>query len=183
MDVVEDSPWVTVRVYCPGNWVGELSCPVSAKIRELDRLDKDGPYLYLYNGQLLQPNHTFKFYKIGSSDVIIALGSQPESDRIQHWRTLTNDSDIFREQLACLMNPKIALESARLRDLRLMRINLRDRTFRKFVSPAELSQITISDKPPEHPTVVSFSKPTAPSVDPLPCNFLVTKVKSKKKEK
>jgi hypothetical protein len=103
--------------------------------------------------------------------VIVALPSLPTSDAAHRWIGLTEDCDSFAEKVSCIMNPRLFHEAARLRDVQLVRLENRPRSFRKFLTlncPGTKSFVRKC-----HPgqTVCASGPPAAPSSDPLPCQF------------
>jgi hypothetical protein len=113
---------------------------------------------------------TFEFYGVRDGDSIVALPIENEDSvyGTNHWLTLTRDSESFNEALRWMLEPATAGEAARLRDLQLMRLERKPRSFMKIFSRAGMDERepTRSDS-----STVLGLPPKSPSVDALPIEW------------
>jgi hypothetical protein len=120
---------------------------------------------FLREGSILMESLPLAAYAIPDGAMLVAVskGCVQSKDR---WAHLTLDQEAFEERIGIATNPRLALESARLRDLRMRR------TVDQRSASARL-RILISEFESERqgsgaPTKLPDRTPDAPSCRPLP---------------
>jgi hypothetical protein len=143
-------------VYCLGRSISFVRVSPTSKIRELAAVWPDTPVAFLYNGVLLLEAMTFEFYGVSDSDLII-VAPAPSGGR-------ANPAVVAEQKQAT------AEEPARLRDLKLTRMERKPKTFRRFVRTYE-NAIAPGPWQTAHRTVIPEMSATSPSEDPLPVSW------------
>jgi hypothetical protein len=156
-----------LKICCPHQPVRFISARLSGEIRALQSLWPGAPKRFIFNGSELSEAMTFEFYGIHDGDSIIALPIDGGDSvyATTHWLNLTRDSENFNEALRYMLDPATAGEAARLRDLHLMRLERRPRSFVRFFSPAGIGE---RERPRSDSSTVLGLPPKSPSVDALP---------------
>jgi hypothetical protein len=124
---------VELKVCSPHQPARLVSARLSSRICALQSLWPSNPKKFIFNGYELLEAMTFESYGIRDGDSIIAV-PMGQSDSIycmNRWFSLTRDCDSFNESMRCMFSPKTAGENARLRDLRLFKVEGKSRTFLK----------------------------------------------------
>jgi hypothetical protein len=106
------------------------------------------------------------FYAITDGAMLVAVAKDCFQARFR-WAQLTLDQAAFEERMSDSGNPRIALENARLRDLRMHRLTGRPRVWTKLaacVAELEESRGPWRREATEIPTGI----PEEPSATPLP---------------
>jgi hypothetical protein len=120
----------------------------------------------LRGGSVLAVAMPLKFYSIADGAMLVAVSKDclKAKDR---WAHMTLDQEAFEERMAITANPRVALESARLRDLRIRRLAERPGACSKLrACLAELEAARGGPKP--KPTFLSDESAAGPSCTPLP---------------
>jgi hypothetical protein len=120
---------------------------------------------FIFNGQFLNPDHTFDFYRVQNNESLVAVEPGRQKSHVR-WLKLTDEQDDFSNSVRCAIDHKCRGEYLRLRDLRRMRIESRPRAFRHIT--AVTNRDGFATMPPE--TVVR-GPPTEVSREPLPMLF------------
>jgi hypothetical protein len=104
-------------------------------------------------------------FRNGDSIVALPVHTPGSICGRSQWINLTRDSESFNESLRWMLDPATAGESARLRDLQLMRLERRPRSMRRLCSPV----LPEADSPPRTDSSTVLGLPLkSPSVDALP---------------
>lgn len=120
--------------------------------------------VFLYQGTILNPLHTFGSCGISDGDVLISLSNPTEVD-LRKWSLITKDGETFAQSVGSMLNQNTAREMAKLRDLRFSKICQHPKFFNKFLSTfQEMNMDESSIKMNFNLT----SHQTAPSTDALP---------------
>lgn len=98
-------------------------------ISQLDKLFPDKPKRYIYKGKLLDENFTFEQYDISSGAHLFALFDDDESN---NWIQLSCDADYFHERAMLSLTQDAKLESYKIRDLQLTKLESRPRSYNKY---------------------------------------------------
>lgn len=80
---------------------------------------------------------------------------------------LTRDSDNFSEKVRTFLNPNIASEVARLRDLQMTKIERQPKLFQKLTKPYR-NQEKQQETEIKDTLYIQTEKKTEPSTEPLP---------------
>ncbi|EAY10206.1 hypothetical protein TVAG_118580 [Trichomonas vaginalis G3] len=130
-------------------------------ISSLNKLFPHSQKIYLYQGITLVPHLTFENYCISEGQNIIATDA---SSNNTDWSYHNYES--YSDKIQIAFDDKMKLESAKMRDIQLSRLETKPTAFRK------LSQLSLSK---EYPVLApvnnssnTYSKPSAPSSIPLP---------------
>jgi hypothetical protein len=123
-------------------------------------------FTFLYQGQRMDERQTMAFYGVEPNSTIIALKEHGQSNcTVEEWLKFSSDNNGFRSFVASIMDDKTRGEAMRVRDLALMKREIRPRRMRHLVCP---SFITEPATPCDFPTKLNYDTPTEPSVAPLP---------------
>jgi hypothetical protein len=135
------------------------------------RIEEEFPgRIFLYDGQILDRNRTFSFYRIRSEDCIIAVLSESSRVELEQWRAKSRDREAFHGQVHPLMDPRLRGVMYRLQDFRERRSELRPRQWRREVAGFLPSiEVGLGKKKCE-PTVIP-ELPMDLSCEPLPVSF------------
>lgn len=138
-------------------------CP-TLPISSLNKLFPNHEKNFLYKGLLLRKEKSFQHYSIGEGDNIVATDrSQGEGT----WR-MNSQFESYTDKIQIAFDENMKIESAKIRDIQLLRIESKSKAYRKFAS-------TYQNRDNHHNPVSKFSfstydQPEAPSNTPLP-NF------------
>jgi hypothetical protein len=155
---------VELKVCSPRQPVRLISARLSGQISALQSLWPSSPKRFIYNGVELADAMTFAFYGIRDGDSIIALPAGGDSlHHTSQWIAPTRDADAFNDALHWMLDPATAAESARLRDIHLLKLEMRPRAFRKMNIADD------EEKDPKAAADVATCQPAlAPTTRPLP---------------
>lgn len=157
-----------VHLFCPGQWIIKVKVLETATSKDIHKFLKDKSVRFLYNGILLDKHHTFKFYGIKNSDIIVVIPSEIDIYTLpQNYREFANNEDLFKDRVLAIVDSNMSNELIRLRDLQLNKFKTRPNAYRKLISAYE--EQNIQEEMPLVPQNVnipfSSKKPTAA---PLP---------------
>jgi hypothetical protein len=160
---------VGLKIWSPHQPVRLISACLSGQIRALQAFWPLAPKRFIFNGLELLEDQTLGFYGIRNGDSIIALPRAERSVyRTTQWLALTRDTESFNESLKWMLDPRTSSEAARLRDLRLVKVEHRPKLFLKMCSALEVDDGEESRKCGE--TVIGLPQ-GAPSCAALPANW------------
>ena len=111
----------------------------------------------IFGGSYLLEDQPLNFYSLSDGDFLIAVSKKSESIVFQKF---SEDYDEFVHKMKSCINPKLANTAARLRDLRMQRIELYSKQ-PKISYEADSTELQI-------PTVIPSDDEDSPSVEPLP---------------
>jgi hypothetical protein len=144
----------------------QLTVSPSMTINDLKQCLPNPDCDLLQGGSILAEAMPLTFYSIADGAMLVAVAKESfqEKDR---WAHLTRDQAAFEERMTASTNPRLALENARLRDLRMRRIGDRPSTWAKLKAC-----ITEFDESRGHykrePTEIPVIPLQGPSAAPLP---------------
>jgi hypothetical protein len=158
---------VDLKICTPHQPVRFISARLSGQVRALQSLWQSSPKRFIFNGIELQEDMTFESYGIRDGDSIVALPMDgPDAlYTAAQWLNLTRDADSFNESLQWFLNPTTSAEGARLRDLQLMRLEMRPTSFIRLCAPADEKGRVCT------PATVLGLPPKSPSTDALPLSL------------
>jgi hypothetical protein len=131
-----DPERVEIRIISPQHPVRSVSVRLSGQIQALQSLWPDSPKKFICGGIELMQEMTFAQSGIRKGEAIIALplcSKSPIADA-SLWLNLTRDHTCFNECMQWMLDTRTSGEAARLRDLRLMKMDRRPRVFMKMCS-------------------------------------------------
>jgi hypothetical protein len=115
----------------------------------------------------LMERNTFEFYGINDCDMIVLVPRPEKPPPIAAYPPgPATDGETIKDKLRQMTQSRDE-ENARLRDLKLVRMERKPRTFRKLVRSQDDATFPGSWRS-FHQTVLADTDPTAPSEDPLP---------------
>ena len=121
---------ICVPGYCSVKWFVNLADPVET----LNRSCGDEHTAFIYQGVLLQPGYTFKFYDIKNMDVIIGLRGDIKEESLKKWQHVVENSyQEFKEAVEMAMNRKSRMLVSRRTDLAFIKNELRPRCYRSVI--------------------------------------------------
>ena len=132
--------------------------------------------LYIYSGQILDISRSFVYYNIKKDNKIVLIPSNMKKRNpnfIDKWLKLTNDKEQFEDMVNIKMKKTSRSELARLRDIKCMKNELKQKRFclkHKLLNEQSFGiekQFYVNNKEEEQLNV-EYDLSTTPSVDPLP---------------
>jgi hypothetical protein len=124
----------------------------------------------MYRGQVLQNENTIGFYGVQTDDLIVALPRNAPPDITQRWMRVAVDNEAFEDRLKLATNPQAKAEQLRLRDLIIMKQELKRRADRNAI--ARMVWLTDAFTPATPPTPTIIPEPAVEiSTEPLPMLF------------
>lgn len=110
----------------------------------------------IFGGSYLLEDQPLNFYSLSDGDFLIAVSKKSESFVFQKF---SEDYDEFVHKMKSCINPRLAGTAARIRDLRMQRIEL-------YSKHSKIYEID----PPERqiPTVIPSNEEKCPNIEPLP---------------
>lgn len=163
-----------VHLFCPGQWVIKVKVLETATSKDIHKFLKDKSVRFLYNGILLDKHHTFKFYGIKNSDIIVVVPSEIDLCTLpQNYREFANNEDIFKDRVLAIVDSNMSNELIRLRDLQLNKFETRPNAYRKLITAYE--EQNIQEETPILPQPINLPLPSLkPSTAPLPAFWTQT---------
>lgn len=157
---------ILINIYYPGKWVLKVNVLETATSHDVKKFIKDSQVELLYNGEILNRSHDFKFYGLKQEDVLVII---PKCNKLigicQNLQNLGKDEDSFRESISTVIDPKISEEAGRIRDIQLCKLESKPTYFRKFLSAYQDDSMPAPQKSIQTfiPIRTKFSQPcTAP---------------------
>lgn len=147
-----------------------VSARITGKIKALQGLWPGAKKKFIFDGSQLEEHMTFEYYRIKDGDTIVALDYE-ETDNGEfdfaraRWMNITRDTDAFNGYIKSIFDPRTSGESARLRDLLMLRMEGRTKAMQRMCAP-------FTDAKIKHRTQLvvpeSLSVPRTMSSDELP---------------
>jgi hypothetical protein len=119
----------------------------------------------LRGGSILSEAMPLNFYSIADGSMLVAVARDCLHAR-HRWVSMTSDQEAFEERMGTNRNPKVALENARIKDLRMRRVDGRPCSWgrlREFVAELEEARVGEKGRPTKTP-----ERADGPSTQPLP---------------
>jgi hypothetical protein len=124
----------------------------------------DDPLL-LCKGQILSLTESFGFYQISDNDAIVAMPLDSPGFGLARWLDVTRRPDSFNDWIRWLLEERTQHETARLRDLSVIRLERKPRQFRRWCSGFASSSRFAEDKTSLN---AGYERTKSPSDLPLP---------------
>ncbi|OHS96429.1 hypothetical protein TRFO_37408 [Tritrichomonas foetus] len=156
-------------VCIPNHFVKKVKVIPSHKVSILNSLFQKEEKTYIYKGQVLSESNTFESYDISDFEHIVALTNQNESsfemEKLK-WIHTTQDSELFAEKISPHPKSSIALEMARIRDVRIRKVEQK----RFFLAKKVHNQMNHSgiSRNRDCPLSIDYSPSECPNSGPLP---------------
>jgi hypothetical protein len=117
----------------------------------------------IFNGQILDPNSTFKQSGIKDNDSIVFVSGNGARDAADRWMRMTREGDMFSDTVQFAIRKESRADFLRLKDLRVNRLECRPRAFRKFMA---------NHMDADTPEVIRFATFIGEAPSELSCNPL-----------
>jgi hypothetical protein len=130
----ELSDYISLRIIVPRHCVRLILAHNGALISAIRPFLPDPDASLVFNGTLLNDEHTLAFYHLQSNDSLVAIPQSSATDMATRWMTITKDVDSFTDSVNVVMNPDLRRESLRLRDCIGWRAEMRRHFFRRIES-------------------------------------------------
>ena len=141
----KDNSKILVNVYYPGKWILRVHVLATANCLDINKFINNYSVNLLHNGVVLEKRHSFKFYGLKNEDVLIVVSKDDRNPLKPIFEPmLLEDDEAFRSKIAYALNPKMANETGRIRDLQLTKIESKPAIYRRLVSLFESEQDTPS---------------------------------------
>jgi hypothetical protein len=126
----EDS--IIVNIVIPRTGIHAIRIPPSSPISSLSTRFPDQQAEFIFHEQVLRPHHTLDFYNVKTGDFFVLISrATPSAFGKQSWLKLTEESGEFNEIIRVVQNQNCKSEVMRLRDLRMLRMEGKAKSFRK----------------------------------------------------
>lgn len=122
---------IELMICTPHQPVRIVSAKLSGRINALQILFPDSPKTFIYNGMQLIESETFSSYGISDGESIIALPKHDDKN-FESWKKLTSERAEFNDLVRSMTSPSTTNEAARLRDLRLIKMESKSHLYLKL---------------------------------------------------
>lgn len=179
---------IEICLCIPNHFLKRVSVSSKQPISLLNSLFPNEEKVYIYKGQVLSTNKTFEQYDFGSFEHVVALTSStidengvfsessfnfkrsPDFDYDKYkWIQMTKDAENFAEKVSAAASRISSREFARLRDLRLIKLEQKRSFWSKkcsrFIS-SNIPSTTFSKK--DIPLVIDFKQYESPRSEAMP---------------
>lgn len=160
---------ISIRVCFPGMRICTVSVKTSQRIKTLLNLFQNNDLVFIANGTVLDLENTFDYYQISDYDNIVSLRNSDSISSLRRhhlWCETTKDEVPFNETIRTSLNPQMANEISRIRDIHLLQIEKRPRFFNRMCqavkSRAEI-ETSFSDS-----LFIEYDQLEEPACEPLP---------------
>jgi len=164
-----------IFVCIPSECIKKVKVFSKMRVCQLNSLFPSPNKSYFYKGIILDENNTLSFYNIHSESNIFAIPKNESHSLVDlsRFRNLHHNYDDLSESIRYAMIDETKVESARLRDLQLTRIEGKTRQFVKICKSCleGIEQHQKLEKPQS--LITNFGSLSAPSKEPLPAFWTV----------
>ncbi|OHS93204.1 hypothetical protein TRFO_12037 [Tritrichomonas foetus] len=162
---------LSLRLLYPGHYLAQIEVIANAKISNLRNIVDDPEVYFYFNGCFLHESKPFNFYNMNEKDTIIVVPHADSIMPIGKFLELISDKGC-QEALEQKYTPLFCKEVSKLRDLEMVRLEIKPRLFRKVtakivksgVIPQNIHQTFAKD------TVIN-EPADMPNTEPLPVFF------------
>ena len=164
---------IFVFIYFPGKWVLKANVLSTATTKDIKQLISNEDVIFIHNGIEMIDSLPFSFYDVKERDVLVVC-SKSKTVINEKWTTLAKDTDLFKERVGSIIDPKTSREVARLKDFQMIKMEKKPRAYRRlcaqFIEEEANKRILRAEQKPKHVTVVPEIDTTnsMPSSQPLP---------------
>jgi hypothetical protein len=118
----------------PGKYVTRITAQPCDTCAMLAALFPDRRMLFIFKGMVLTPATTFESSGIRTNDTVVGLVNRGATlGEVREWVQSTKDMDAFDEVIRSIMNIPTGSELMRLRDIALLKAELRPRQIRRSI--------------------------------------------------
>jgi hypothetical protein len=167
---MQSSDRMTINLCRPSYPIRQASVIPFHKIICLTELFPDQGVEFVWKGEILIQKMTFLFYRIAPQSSIVVLPDElaRRQAAVEEWLRVTRDADAFNERIESSKNRKIREEVARLRDLRVVRIETRGRAAFPGIYGFDFNDPVIGMKREGQNMNIEYRAALGPSAEPLP---------------
>ena len=149
----------------PLHKIRKVAVGSSDRVSNLNCLFQNEVLDYLYSGQVLSPHRSFDFYGIDNGSFITVIPASNNVANLGTWTAITRDSEFMGEMLYFATNESTKAELARLKDLRMTR--LENKNIKLNDINYQSQRQGVNRRQNEYKTCLS-EKGNGPNCDPLP---------------
>ena len=125
---------IELILYTPKRPIQIVNVKLGSKIEVLNPMYGNTEHIFIYNGIELSTLRTFGSYGLSNQDLIIIIPKQAKQiDYIQRWLNYTSESDEFAHKIRNMINPKTALEAARVNDIYISKLERKPKIFSEIL--------------------------------------------------
>jgi hypothetical protein len=166
---------LTIYVCVPNLCIKQVRVCKTMHVRSLNKLFPNTKKVFLFDCLFMNEEMTIGYYGIKNNDSIIAL---PKNTKVNPKTYQSRPcADLFDEKIQITFNSNTKSEAIRLRDLQLMKLEVKSRAFNKYVKNVREKEIFEIEPEPVY-TETKYFKPETPASKPLPCFWSKTVPKS-----
>ena len=155
----------------PKKTIKKVNVSRKATIKELGTLFPNQNKCFIFKGMILSESQKLESYGIQNLDHIVVI-SNDSNERFPSnqivWMNATKDQADFNERMRLNTNINTRAEAARLKDIKMSKIEMKRRSFTKIVSRLQSEINKSQEEAPKHIHITNIQKPTAPCHEPLP---------------
>lgn len=170
--VDEQSYKMNIYVYQPRVNIRHIKLNPNNSISVLNQMYKPDS-TYIYNGQILDIQKSFHYYRISSESKIVLIPSfmsKRDPNFVERWLQITSDKDNFEKKIETNINIKNKREIARIKDIRYIKNELRRKHLGSYLSECASRRLNSNLESNDDNIVLStdYKTPDVPSCEPLP---------------
>lgn len=176
---------IEICLCIPNQFLKRVSVNSKQPVSLLNSLFPNEEKVYIYKGQVLSPKKTFEQYDFGSFEHVVALTCSttevdsndskfnfkrsPDFDYDKYkWIQMTKDVDNFAEKVSAAASRISSREFARLRDLRLIKMEQKRSFWCKKCSRFISSNMPSTFSQKDIPLVINFKHYESPRSEAMP---------------
>lgn len=170
----ETSSLITIYVFQPGIRIRHIKLDSNNCISILYAIYPNDSK-FIFKGQILDISKTFLQYQINNENKIVLISPMMIHHNpflVDRWLKITNDQKSFEERINLNVNKNSRLEIARLKDIKLLKLEVKRKKFDKYLKSQNASQYnsieSISKNQTDEKLEINYKSIDSPSIDPLP---------------
>ncbi|KAK8842427.1 hypothetical protein M9Y10_026010 [Tritrichomonas musculus] len=170
----ETSSLITIYVFQPGIRIRHIKLDSNNCISILYAIYPNDSK-FIFKGQILDISKTFLQYQINNENKIVLISPMMIHHNpflVDRWLKITNDQKSFEERINLNVNKNSRLEIARLKDIKLLKLEVKRKKFDKYLKSQNASQYnsieSINKNQTDEKLEINYKSIDSPSIDPLP---------------
>ena len=168
---LENSDFIIIFLCVPSECIKQVKVYKKMKINQLQTIFPEKKKSFLFNGDLLEEKMTLEFYGIRNHSNIFVIPKTTNKSLIsEKWSHLTKNCDEYNENIRYAVIEETKNESARIRDLQLIKLENKSRQYNKLCKNL-ISNIELDNNDDNISSNIPNINQT-PSISPLPAFWI-----------
>lgn len=170
----EASSLITIYVFQPGIRIRHIKLDSNNCISILYAIYPNDSK-FIFKGQILDISKTFLQYQINNENKIVLISPMMihyNPFLVDRWLKITNDQKSFEERIDLNVNKNSRLEIARLKDIKLLKLEVKRKKYDKYLKSQNSNQYnsieSINKNQTDEKLEINYKSIDSPSIDPLP---------------